>query len=86
MVKFSELFGVTLRDTPGAVEFESHGLMLRAGFVRQLAAGIFTYLPLAWRAIRKIDQILREEMERIGGQEVNMPVVHPAEMWQQTGR
>ena len=82
----SHLFGTTLRDTPAEADIDSHGLLLRAGYVRQLAAGIFSYLPLAWRSLRKIDQILREEMDRIGGQEINMPVVHPAELWQATGR
>ncbi len=85
-VRVSHLFGATLRDAPADADIESHALLLRAGYVRQLAAGIFSYLPLAWRSLRKIDQILREEMDRIGGQELNMPVVHPAELWQATGR
>ena len=61
-------------------------MLLRAGYVRQLAAGLFSYLPLAQRSLRKIEDILREEMNAIGGQEICMPVVHPAELWQQTGR
>ncbi|WP_423930701.1 proline--tRNA ligase [Candidatus Palauibacter sp.] len=77
---------MTLRQAPGEAEIESHRLLLRAGYVRQLAAGIFSYLPLAWRCLRKIEQILREEMDRIDGQELSMPVVHPAELWQATGR
>jgi prolyl-tRNA synthetase len=77
---------MTLREAPGEIEIESHGLLLRAGYIRQLAAGIYSYLPLAWRSLRKIEQILREEMDRIGGQEMSMPVVHPAELWQSTGR
>ena len=77
---------MTLRQAPGETEVESHSLLLRAGYVRQLAAGIFSYLPLAWRSLRKIEQILREEMDRIDGQELSMPVVHPAELWQATGR
>ncbi len=77
---------MTLREAPGETEIESHRLLLRAGYVRQLAAGIFSYLPLAWRSIRKIEQILREEMDRIGGQELSLPVVHPAELWQASGR
>ncbi len=84
--RVSNLFGVTLREAPGEAEIESHGLLLRAGYVRQLAAGIFSYLPLAWRSVRKIEEILRQEMDRIGGQELNMPVVHPAELWQASGR
>ena len=77
---------MTLRQAPGEAEIESHSLLLRAGYVRQIAAGIFSYLPLAWRSLRKIEQILREEMDRIDGQELSMPVVHPAELWQATGR
>ena len=84
--RVSTLFGTTLREAPGEAEFESHGLMLRAGYVRQLATGIYSYLPLAWRSLRKIHQILREEMDRIDGQELSLPVVHPAELWQATGR
>ena len=77
---------MTLRQAPGETEIDSHRLLLRAGYIRQLAAGIFSYLPLAWRSLRKIEQILREEMDRIDGQELSMPVVHPAELWQATGR
>lgn len=84
--RVSSLFGVTLREAPGESEIESHSLLLRAGYVRQLATGIFSYLPLAWRSLRKIEQILREELDRIGGQELSLPVVHPAELWQQTRR
>ena len=84
--RVSHLFGATLRQAPGKTEIESHALLLRAGYIRQLAAGLFSYLPLAWRSIRKIEQILREEMDRIGGQELAMPVVHPAELWQASGR
>ncbi|MDH3732707.1 MAG: proline--tRNA ligase [Gemmatimonadota bacterium] len=84
--RVSNLFGMTLREAPGEIEAASHGLLLRAGYIRQLAAGIYSYLPLAWRSLRKIEQILREELDRIGGQEMSMPVVHPAELWQATGR
>jgi len=82
----SQLFGQTLRDAPAEAEIPSHQLLLRAGFIRQLAAGIFSYLPLAKRALTKIEDILREEMNAIGGQEMTMPVVHPAEIWQETER
>ena len=82
----SKLFGVTLREPPAETDTASHALLVRAGYVRQLAAGIFSYLPLAWRSLRKIEQILREEMDGIGGQEMSMPVVHPAEPWQASGR
>ncbi len=85
-MRVAHLFGETLREAPADVDVVSHQLLLRAGYVRQLAAGIFSYLPLAHRSMKKIEQILREEMNAIGGQEVTMPVVHPAEPWQQTGR
>ena len=84
--RVSTLFGSTLRHTPAEADLESHALLLRAGYVRQLAAGIFSLLPLGWRTLRKIEQILREEMDRIGGQELSLPVVHPADLWQATGR
>ena len=84
--RVSNLFGSTLRHTPAEADLESHALLLRAGYVRQLASGVFSLLPLGWRALRKIEQILREEMDRIGGQELSLPVVHPADLWQATGR
>ncbi len=76
----------TLRDDPADAEAISHKLMVRAGLVRQLAAGIYVYLPLGQRVIDKVNAIIREEMNRIGGQEITMPVLHPAEIWQQSGR
>ena len=85
-MRVSKFFGETLRDVPAEADTASHQMLLRAGYIRQLAAGIFSYLPLAQRSLRKVEQILREEMDAIGGQEVCMPVVHPAELWQQTGR
>lgn len=85
-MRVSKLFGETLRETPSDVDLVSHQLLLRAGYVRQLAAGIFSYLPLAQRSLSKIKQILREEMRAIGAQELSLPIVHPAELWQQTGR
>ncbi len=85
-MRVSHLFGTTLREAPGDAEVASHQLLVRAGYVRQLAAGIFSYLPLAQRSLLKIARILREELDAIGGQEVSLPVVHPAELWQATGR
>jgi prolyl-tRNA synthetase len=85
-MRMSTLFGSTLREAPSGVEVASHGLLLRAGFIRQLAAGIFSYLPLAKRSIGKVERILREEMEAAGGQEVSMPVVQPADAWERSGR
>lgn len=85
-MRMSQLFSRTLRDTPADVEIASHQLLLRAGFIRQLAAGIFTYLPLARRSMTKIETIMRQEINAIGGQEMTMPVVHPADLWKETGR
>ena len=85
-MRMSRLFSQTLRDVTADVEIASHRLLLRAGFIRPLASGIFSYLPLAQRSMRKIEDLIRREMDAIGGQEITMPVVHPAELWQQTGR
>lgn len=85
-MRMSQLFSQTLREAPGDAEIASHQLLLRAGFIRPLAAGIFSYLPLARRALTKIENIVREEMDAIGGQEITMPVVHPADIWKETGR
>lgn len=85
-MRMSQLFGSTLRSTPAGVEAVGHQWLLRAGYVRQLGQGIFAYLPLGWRAMRRIEAILREEMTAIGGVELSMPVVHPAELWQRSGR
>ena len=76
----------TLREDPGEAEVVSHRLMLRAGMIRKTAAGIYTYLPLGLRVIRKIERIVREEMNRAGAQEVLMPIASPAELWRETGR
>ena len=85
-MRVSKLFGDTRRDIPAEEQIPSQQMLVRAGYVDKLSTGIFTYLPLAWRSLRKIEQILREEIDLIGGQELNMPVVHPAEIWQRTGR
>jgi len=82
----SKLFSQTLREAPSEAEIPSHGLLLRAGFIRQLAAGIFTYMPMGRRSLNKIENIIRQEIDRIGGQEISMPVVHPADIWKTTGR
>jgi prolyl-tRNA synthetase len=82
----SQLFSQTLREAPAEAEVDSHALLVRAGYIRQLGAGIFSSLPLARRALNKIERIMREEIDAIGGQEVTMPVVHPADVWQETGR
>ena len=85
-MRMSRLFSQTLRQAPADAEVASHRLLLRAGFIRQLGAGIFSYLPLARRALTKIENIMREEIGAIGGQEITMPVVNPADVWKATGR
>lgn len=85
-MRMSHLFGRTLRDAPGDVELLSNQLMVRAAMIRPLGSGIFSLLPLGWRVVRKIEQIIREEMDAIGGQEMMMPVVHPADIWRESGR
>lgn len=85
-MRMSQLFSQTLREAPAGAETTSHQLLLRAGYISQLAAGIFSYLPLAHRALNNIKNIMRDEIDSIGGQEVNMPVVNPASLWQETNR
>src|SRR5215470_1817897 len=85
-MRWTTSFIPTLREDPADAEAVSHRLMVRAGLVRQLTAGIYVYLPLGQRAIDKVNAIIREEMNGIGGQEITMPVLHPAELWQQSGR
>ena len=85
-MRMAHLFGRTLREAPGDVELPSHKLMLRAGMVRPLGSGIYSLLPLGWRVVHKVEQIIREEIDRIGGQEMLMPVVHPADIWKESGR
>ena len=82
----SQLFLPTLRDDPADAEAVSHKLLVRGGFVRQVSAGLWTFLPLGWRVHRKVEQIIREEMDAIGSQEMYAPVLTPAELWQKTGR
>lgn len=85
-MRMSHLFGQTLRDAPTEAEVDSHKLLVRAGFIRQLGAGLFSYLLLAKRSLTKIENIMRDEINAIGGQELSMPVVHPADLWKETGR
>jgi prolyl-tRNA synthetase len=86
IVRASELFLPTLRDDPADAEAVSHKLLVRGGYVRQVGAGLWTYLPLGWRVHRKVEQIIREEMDAIGGQEMLAPVLTPAELWEESGR
>ena len=85
-MKMSHMFGTTLRQAPAEAEIASHQLLIRAGFIRQLGAGIYSLLPMGKRSIDKIENILREEINAIGGQELFMPVIHPADLWKETGR
>ena len=86
VVRASAYFLPTWKEDPAEAELPSHKLMLRAGMIRKLAAGIYTYLPLARRVLHKIEGIIREEMDAIGGLEITMPMIHPAELWAETGR
>lgn len=85
-MRMSKLFSRTLREAPSAADSKGYEMLLRAGFIRQLGAGIFTLLPLGYRANAKIEKIIRDEMNQIGGQEILMPVVNPADIWKETGR
>ena len=85
-MRTTNLYAPTLRETPAEAEVRSHQLMLRAGMIRKAAGGLYTYLPLAWRTIKKIEEIIREEMDAAGGQEISMPILQPAEIWQESGR
>jgi prolyl-tRNA synthetase len=85
-MRLSQLFFATLRDDPAEAEMPSHRLLLRAGYIRQLGSGIYSLLPLGFKVNKRVEQIIREEMDRIGCQELEMPVVHPAEVWKESGR
>src|SRR5437879_4868742 len=85
-MRLSKSLVPTLREDPADAEARSHKLMLRAGLVRQLAAGIYLWLPLGQRVLDRVNRIIREEMNAIGGQEMSMPVLHPAEIWRDSGR
>ncbi|MGH8796068.1 MAG: proline--tRNA ligase, partial [Caldimonas sp.] len=85
-MKASQFFISTLKEAPADAEVASHRLMLRAGFIKRVSAGIYSYMPMGLRVIRKVEGIIREEMERAGAIELLMPVVQPAELWQETGR
>ena len=85
-MRLSQLPWTTLKETPAEAEVISHQLLLRAGLIRRLTSGIFTWLPLGLRVLRRVEQVVREEMDRAGALEVLMPAVQPAELWQETGR
>ena len=83
---FSRLLGKTLREVPAEADSVSHQLLLRAGYIQQLATGVYSYLPLGWRTVTKIIKIVREEMDWAGGQELQLPALQPLELWQTSGR
>ena len=85
-MRLSQMFGKTMRQEPAEAETVSHRLMLKSGMIHQVSSGVYSYMPLAWRALRKIEQVIREEMNSAGGQEVRMPVLQPLELWEATGR
>ena len=85
-MKLSKLFVRTLRDGPSDSELISHKLLIQAGMVHQVSSGVYSYLPLAWRSLRKIEQIIREEMDSAGAQEVKLGLLQPREIWQRSGR
>src|SRR5205823_5635433 len=86
IVRASQLFLPTLREAPADADAVSHKLLVRGGFIRQVGAGLFSFLPLGWRVHQKVVQIVREEMNAIGGQEMLCPVLTPAELWKTSGR
>ncbi len=84
-MKYSQMFVKTMKSAPAAADTANHRLLVQAGFVRQVMAGVYTYLPLGLRVLNKISQVVREEMNGVGGQEVLMPLLHPSSLWKQTG-
>src|SRR6476620_3449800 len=85
-MRMSQLFLRTLRDDPADAEVDSHRLLVRAGYIRRVAAGIYAWLPLGYRVLRKVEQIVREEMDEAGAQELLLPIIQPLELWERTGR
>ena len=85
-MKMSKLFGRTLREDPGEAELVSHRLLLQAGMINRVASGVYSYLPLAWRSIRKIEEIIRQEIDKAGGQEIKLGILQPRDLWKLSGR
>ena len=85
-MKLSKMHLKTLREVPNEAEIPSHVLLLRAGMIRKLVSGVYGFMPLGWRSVRKIEDIVRQEMDAAGGQEIHMSAVQPAELWQESGR
>src|SRR5688572_31154013 len=86
IARASQLFLPTLRDAPADADAASHKLLVRGGFIRQVGAGLWTFMPLGWRVHQKVVQVIREEIDAIGGQEMLCPVLTPAELWEASGR
>lgn len=85
-MRFSNFYAPTLKEAPSDSDIKSYELLIRGGFIRKISSGVYSYLPLGWKVIRKIESIVREEMENIGSQEIMLPIIHPAELWKMTGR
>ncbi len=85
-MRMSKMYMPTLKEDPAEAEIESHKLLLRAGMIRRLVSGVYSYLPLGYRVIRKVEQIVREEMDAAGSQELLMSAIQPRELWEATGR
>ena len=85
-MKLSKMHLKTLREVPNEAEIPSHILMLRAGMIRKLVSGVYGFMPLGWRTLRKIENIIREEMDAAGGQEIHMSAIQPSELWEESGR
>ncbi|MBS3765392.1 proline--tRNA ligase, partial [Candidatus Bipolaricaulota bacterium] len=85
-MKLSNYYLPTLKETPADAELESHKLMLKAGMIRKATAGVYSYLPIGFKVLKKIEEVVREEMNRAGAQEIKLPIVQPAELWQESGR
>ena len=85
-MRFSNLITNTLRTEPSEAESSSHKFMLKSGMITQIASGVYAYMPLAWRSLRKIETIIRDEMDSIGSQEIRLPVLQPIEYWEESGR
>ena len=85
-MRLSQMYMKTLREVPNEAEIPSHVLLLRTGMIRKLASGVYGFLPLGWRSLRKIEEIIRQEMDRAGAQEILMSAIQPAELWEESGR
>src|SRR6056297_2357505 len=85
-MKLSKYYLPTLKETPTDAELESHKLMLKAGMIRKVTAGVYSYLPLGFKVLHKVEEIVREEMNRAGAQEIKLPIIQPANLWKESGR